>query len=559
MAIDTEQHEQFEGDGLLSVASDLAERYQLASIQPLIESIRELAERDELSVAVAGRFKAGKSSFLNHFLERDILPVGVIPVTTVVTEISFGPKEKATVHFLQGENEVVALDEVRSFVAESENPGNRKDVSTVSIELPELAHFRALRFVDMPGLESTFAHNTETALNWLPKVGLAIVAVSVDPPLSQHDIALLRSLHEYTPKVSILLTKVDLLTEIEQQEVLTFVNERLKEALTSAPEVFPYSIRPGYEHLRSGIKSDLIGTLLAEFKDQRESVLNRKLETVLSECQDYLTFALRSAESIASERDVLKRRVLGEKQVLDDLKSQLRLVVQYAAAGNRTEIAKRLDSHRSKLERKLASGLDSNFQSWTRSFAFALDSYQLWLDRALAEELAAISSMERKNFLVSLDQLKNQVFRSLQDFRDGLSDQAMRSFGVPLRTTEQEIRLREPHTPDIHIGRVFDRNWELLSPVLPMSIVGPLVLRHFTDRLPYMIEKNSSRLTTQWDESIRGAINELLSESHRRIDELVATVEHLISTASNDAPRIREDLERVQSARELISISVDAK
>src|SRR5256885_392212 len=82
-----------------------------------------------------------------------------------------------------------------------------------SIQLLNLAQFRALRFVDMPGLESTFAHNTETALNWLPKVGLALVAISVDQPLSQHDIALLKSLYEYTPKVSILLTKVDLLTD----------------------------------------------------------------------------------------------------------------------------------------------------------------------------------------------------------------------------------------------------------------------------------------------------------------------------------------------------------
>jgi len=95
--------------------------------------------RYTLNVAIVGRFKAGKSSFLNHFLEREILPVGVVPVTTTVTEIGYGPEEKATIHFLKSETEVVALDEVHSFIAESENPGNRKSVSTVSIELPELA------------------------------------------------------------------------------------------------------------------------------------------------------------------------------------------------------------------------------------------------------------------------------------------------------------------------------------------------------------------------------------------------------------------------------------
>ena len=257
MAIDTEQHEQLQIAGALNVASDIAHRYQLSSLQPLIQSCRQLADRDEISVAVIGRFKAGKSSFLNNFLEREVLPVGVVPVTTVVTEIGYGPEEKATVHFLKGDMKVVPLGEVRSFIAEGENPGNRKGVSTVAIELPELARRRALRFVDMPGLESTFAHNTETALTWLPKVGLALVAVSVDPPLSQHDIALLKSLYEYTPKVSILLTKVDLLTEVEQQEVLAFVNERLIEALESAPQVFPYS------DFRSGVVA-LVPTTMAQ-------------------------------------------------------------------------------------------------------------------------------------------------------------------------------------------------------------------------------------------------------------------------------------------------------
>ena len=135
----------------------------------------------------------------------------------------------------------------------------------------------------------------------------------------------------------------------------------------------------------------------------------------------------------------------------------------------------------------------------------------------------------------------------------------MRVFGVPLRTSEQEIQLREPHTPDIHIGRVFDRNWELLSPVLPMSLVGPLVRRHFNRKLPYMIEKNLSRLATQWDESIRRAMTELVTEAHRRIDELVSTLEKLLATAPHEVPRILEDLERLQSARPLMPIRVNAK
>ena len=54
-------------------------------------------------------------------------------------------------------------------------------------------------------------------------MGLALVAVSVDPPLSQRDIDLLKSLYQYTPKVGVLLTKADLLSEQELAEVVEFV------------------------------------------------------------------------------------------------------------------------------------------------------------------------------------------------------------------------------------------------------------------------------------------------------------------------------------------------
>ena len=52
MASDIERHEQLQIASALNVASEIAHRYRLSSLQPLIQSGRQLAERDELSVAV---------------------------------------------------------------------------------------------------------------------------------------------------------------------------------------------------------------------------------------------------------------------------------------------------------------------------------------------------------------------------------------------------------------------------------------------------------------------------------------------------------------------------
>ena len=214
----------------IDFAFNLAQRYELASLTPLLASVRSAVSQHEVSVAVVGRFKAGKSSFLNHFTNRSILPVGVVPVTAVVTEIRFGQMERAAVHFMDGRVDELAVESIGQYISERENPENTKRVQLITVELPALERFRGLKFVDTPGLESALLHNTEEALKWLPNVGLALVAVSVDPPLSKQDVELLTRLYRFTPNVTVLLTKVDLIDTDERAEVIAFVNEQLRKA-----------------------------------------------------------------------------------------------------------------------------------------------------------------------------------------------------------------------------------------------------------------------------------------------------------------------------------------
>src|ERR1035438_5621037 len=241
----------------LDLAADVAARYEISALSGLLASARASVEQDEISVAVLGRFKAGKSSFLNHFLRRDILPVGVVPVTAVVTEIRYSPCEEARVHHHDGRDPEVPLDQIGAYISEKENPENVKQVDLISVALPELRPFRGLKFVDTPGRESALSHNTETSLRWLPNVGLALVAVSVDPPLSQRDIELLTSLYQYTPKVGVLLTKADLLNQQELDEVVEYVRTQLVKNLPGTPQVFPYSTKPGFERFRQALEAEL--------------------------------------------------------------------------------------------------------------------------------------------------------------------------------------------------------------------------------------------------------------------------------------------------------------
>lgn len=535
---------------VIEFASEIMGRYGISSLASLLESCRSTAAQNEISVAVVGRFKAGKSSFLNHLLDRDLLPVGVIPVTAVVTEVGYGPREKAVVHFLDGHDEEVAVETIRDFIAESENPENIKRVARVTVELPQLERMRGLRFVDTPGLESSMAHNTEASLQWLPNAGLAVVTISIDTPLSQQDIALLENLGQYTPNISILLTKADLLSEAQRFVVVSFVREQLGRAGLSPYPILLFSTRPGYEHLKAQIEEQLIQNTLAGYQKEHHAILERKIGTLLSECAEYLTLALKSAETVGSERNTLKGQVIGEREIVNDVKAEIRLVVRHATGETRARIAARLKCHQGDIEARMRESLLTDFQNWTKSLEFALKSYENWLQMSLTNELLRISGMNRTEFLSPLDKVRWHVFRRLQSFRDQLSERSERAFGVPLRTTEIELEIDEPLSPDIYIGKVFDRNWELFSVITPMWLVNWIVRRHFRSELAWMIEKNLSRLETQWTESINSALLVIQSEAERRLDELIATVVRLIDSNADEAPKIRANLERLGLARE---------
>ena len=534
----------------LDLAAEIAARYEISALSGLLASVRAAARQDEISVAVLGRFKAGKSSFLNHFIGRNLLPVGVVPVTAVVTEIRYGPHEEARVHHHDGRDPEVPLDRIAGYISEKENPENAKQVDLITVELPELRRFRGLKFVDTPGLESALGHNTQTSLDWLPNAGLALVAVSVDPPLSQRDIELLQSLYRYTPKVAVLLTKADLLSGGELAEVVEFVRAQLAKNFPGTPRVFPYSTKPGFERFRAALEAELATGTLAHFAQERESILARKMDTLLRECGDYLALALKSAEMLQAERQALSRQVAGEKEAVDEVKSTVRLVVQHAAAGTRSLAGNRLEAHQQDLERALLAAFESEFPQWTRSLATMLSSFEAWLATALRDELTAVSVRERSAFLAPLDKVRKQARRALQQFRDRLSDSTLRAFGVPLRTTETEIAVVEPATPDIRIGRVFDRNWELLSPVLPVWLIKAAVRRHFARAISYLIYENLSRLAAQWEESVNGALWGVEKEARRRLDELLGTVERLVENSGDElAPQLRADLDRLETAR----------
>jgi GTP-binding protein EngB required for normal cell division len=536
----------------LALIGELAERYRITAVQPFLESCRSALARVDLSIGVLGRFKAGKSSFLNHLMGREVLPTGVIPVTAAVTDLTSGEIDSAEVQFRDGARLRISLEEVAQYVSEAQNPDNVKGAIAVSVRVPELSRFPGVHLFDTPGLESAFAHNTEASLGWAPNVDVALVTIAVDPPLSQHDLELIRKLLDYTPRVAILLTKVDLLSRPEQGQVLEFVKTQLARNIGEEIEVYPYSTRAGFEHLRSALETEFLGGLRARMAEERTVIANRKMATLVRECTDYMRLSLKSAEMLESEKAKLHTRAVGERTALADTRLELSLIARHAIAGCRKVIETTLATEEATIREEVRRALAGSAPSFPKDFATLIEAFEQWLKTALLARLETLSQAKRSEFLRPLLDVQRQYLRLLQNFRDRLSDQVMNLYGVPLRTTEPEIAVQPPRASDVKIGRVFDHNWELLSPLLPMGLLRGAVLRRFQRKVGDEVHKNLSRLTSQWEEIVDAAIAQLQREAERRIEDLVSTVDRLTSMPTSEASLIREDLGRLDAmAREI--------
>ena len=75
-----------------------------------LAAARARVAEDRFNLVVLGEFKRGKSSLINALLGRDVLPIGVVPLTSVVTAIGAGESDRLIVHYSDGREQEQPID-----------------------------------------------------------------------------------------------------------------------------------------------------------------------------------------------------------------------------------------------------------------------------------------------------------------------------------------------------------------------------------------------------------------------------------------------------------------
>ncbi|MEI6314915.1 MAG: dynamin family protein [Syntrophus sp. (in: bacteria)] len=532
---------------ILDVVQQVCDTLQIVSLKRSTDVCRSLVHKNPLiDVAILGQFKAGKSSFLNSLIGRRLLPVGVIPVTTVITRIQYGEKERTVVSHFDGSKAEISLDDLVEYTSEAKNPGNQKDVAVVDIDLPSLEDYAGLRLVDTPGLGSVFKYHMETSENWLPEVGAAILAISADRPLSEHDLALIRDLLQYTPRIVLLLTKADLLQPDQQREVVQFFEDTLKRELKQGFPIFLYSNRENVEKFKHRMEMELLFKLSANRDAEFGRILQYKVLSLAKSCQSYLEIALKTSRQADTDREVLKEQILGEKGNYTQIQEDLIVITRTHSIHTRTNIEKYLDRFKRPLHDKLVDTLQPEMHQWRGNLWKITRRYEEWLRENLIVELDDISAKEHKHFFGTLMKAHAGLDRYLESFRALLGANIERVLGVKMAPAEWKLEITPPARPDISIGQVFLFHFDLLWFLIPMAIFRGHFERHFISQLANQVYVNTSRLAAQWEERINRAIEEMRKQAANYIREEMATIYSLLSQSpgrTEDVRRLMADLE----------------
>jgi hypothetical protein len=115
--------------GALAALERVVTRWGLVEFRPQLDLIVRRLEAPEFESAVFGRVSSGKSSLLNHVIGRDVLPVGVTPITAVPTRLVRGDRPAALISFAEEAPRTVPGEELGLYASEEGNPGNRRRVT----------------------------------------------------------------------------------------------------------------------------------------------------------------------------------------------------------------------------------------------------------------------------------------------------------------------------------------------------------------------------------------------------------------------------------------------
>ncbi len=258
---------------------------QAAQVKTLLEKLDD----EDVTVAVIGQFKRGKSALSNRILGEDVLPVGIVPITSAVTRVRYGTP-RAVVRFRNGVEQEVEPADLHTYISEQENRNNELGVEEVEIRTESEFLKNGFTFVDTPGVGSFHKNNTVVAYDHMKESDAVIFLLSVDSPINQIEIDFLKNTRAFAARFYFAVNKADLVSAPELSTYMDYCRGVLEQLMeTEDVPMFAVSARTGegIEELKAQILTDLARNSRAIMEESTAKKLEDAIGSAISQLDFY--------------------------------------------------------------------------------------------------------------------------------------------------------------------------------------------------------------------------------------------------------------------------------
>jgi ribosome biogenesis GTPase A len=234
--------------GFCSELENAAKEIELSEFSGNIAKVSADVQKQEIMVPVIGVFSAGKSTLINNIIGKDILPAAITPETSLAMELRYCDKDYIEAVKADGSVKTYSINEINIL----KNKAADYMFGRLYLNNASLKAIQPLVLVDMPGFDSPLDQHNKAIDEYLGKRGCHyIVLISAeDGTLFKSLIGKLKLIQGYGATFSFFLSKANLRTESNVNEIIEHLRSALEDNLDIKINIRPLGKANGHEILQ---------------------------------------------------------------------------------------------------------------------------------------------------------------------------------------------------------------------------------------------------------------------------------------------------------------------
>lgn len=445
-------------DDKFDVYLQIAEYYNDGIIIDELQNIREKQENPNIYVPIIGQFSSGKSSFINHILERRILPTMLSETTAFTTFLHYTEDEEYAEIITEQQRYTVELSDLLKFsqanLKEDESIGEilsvtglkSSDVVQINAYIDNPLLSNGLILIDTPGLNTLVAPHEKRTKSIVPQADLVLYVIGKS--ISDTDIKLYESLKKIGVECIFIRTKLDMIRKTEgetPETVMEHDKKVLNEKISTPIKYFGVSnelelVKDSYwEGLSQKIRDYFIDNIIFDKNEIKKATMEIQLKGIKKQLMSAVENNLNQIQSTYH---------LSTSDIENEIK---------ALESNILIVNKKININNQKLATK-KEGLSHKVNNIIeQEFEILLDSYKKNVRITNnKDELSSINQQFQKKIIGnSIEKLNTEIQDCLQTFLKQTAQETnseLELLNTDLVTTniiELDLTVEEPQVHDV--------------------------------------------------------------------------------------------------------------